>query len=194
MWDRSMHQKILEDVENIMGNLEKVKGRTFGVSVGKPQGRTKTGDELDTQAELLEKLIAMDESKGIVLNLHNHTYEVADNLFDLKGTLKRIPDVKLGPDLNWLRRAGVDPVNFLRKYRNNIVFMHLRDQKKNGQWPESLGEGDVDFEEISATLDEINFNGDLIIELAFEEGFKPTRPTRETLKMSREYVRKTMGY
>lgn len=194
MWDRSRHQKILEDVENIMGNMEKVKARTFGVSVGRPRGRIKTEDELDVQAELLKKLIVMGESKGIVLNLHNHTYEVENNLFDLAGTLKRVPEAKLGPDLNWLLRAGIDPINFLKEHRSRIVFMHLRDQIKNGKWPESIGEGDVDFEEIGNTLKEIDFNGDLIIELAFEDKFMPTRPIRESLKMSRNYIRKTMGY
>src|SRR5690606_22331924 len=183
MWDRSKHNEILEDVENIMNNMEKVKARTFGTSVGHPRGRMKTEEELDAQADLLTKLIALSKSRGIVLNLHNHTYEVENNLFDLKGTMKRIPDVKLGPDLNWLLRAGVDPVAFLREYKDKIIFMHLRDQLSNGRWPESIGEGDVDFGEIGNVLDEINFNGDLIIELAHEDGFVPTRPIRESLKM-----------
>jgi hypothetical protein len=33
-----------------------------------------------------------------------------------------------------------------------------------------------------------------VIELAHARAFKPTRPLRESLRMSREYVRKTMGY
>ena len=194
MWDRSKHNEILEDVENIMVNMQKVRGRTFGTSVGHPSGRKKTEAEFDAQAELLKKLIGLGKSKQIVLNLHNHTYEVENHLYDLKGTLKRIPDVRLGPDLNWLLRAGVDPVWFLKKYKKNIVFMHLRDQLKNGKWPESIGEGDVDFLGIGNTLDKINFNGDLVIELAFEDGFSPTRPIRDSLKMSREYLRNIMGY
>jgi sugar phosphate isomerase/epimerase len=194
MWDRSKYNEILEDVENIMGNMESVKARTFGVSVGHPSGRIKTEVELDTQAELLKKLIAVGESKGIVLNLHNHTYEVENNLFDLKGTLKRIQDIKLGPDLNWLLRAKVDPISFLKKYKDNIVFIHLRDQLSNGKWPESLGEGNVDFKEIGDTLKTIGFKGDIIIELAHEDGFEPTRPIRESLRMSRESIRKFMGY
>ncbi len=194
MWDRSKYNEILEDVENIMGNMAKVKARTFGVSVGHPSGRIKTEDELDAQADLLKKLIAIGESKGIVLNFHNHTYEVENNLFDLAGTLKRIPEIKLGPDLNWLLRANVDPVSFLKKYKDNIVFIHLRDQLASGKWPESIGEGNVDFKEIGNTLRTINFKGDIIIELAHEDGFEPTRPIKESLKMSRESIRKTMNY
>ena len=194
MWDRSKYNEILDDVENIMENMAMVKARTFGVSVGHPSGRIKTEVELDTQADLLKKLIAVGEKNGIVLNLHNHTYEVENNLFDLSGTLKRIPDIKLGTDLNWLIRAKVDPIAFLKKYKDNIVFMHLRDQLSSGKWPESVGEGNVDFKEIGDTVKTIGFKGDIIIELAHEDGFVPTRPIKDSLKMSREFVRKSMGY
>jgi sugar phosphate isomerase/epimerase len=194
MWDASKHNEILEDVEKIMDNMALLKARTFGTSVGHPAGRVKTEREFDDQALLLKKLIALGAKKGIVLNLHNHTYEVENNLFDLLGTLKRIPDVRLGPDLNWLLRANVDPIDFLIRFKSNIVFLHLRDQLKNGKWPESIGEGNVDFKKIGDTLKNIHFSGDAIIELAHEDGFTPTRPIRESLKMSRESIRKTMGF
>ncbi|MBS0000865.1 MAG: sugar phosphate isomerase/epimerase, partial [Cyclobacteriaceae bacterium] len=113
---------------------------------------------------------------------------------DLKGTLKRIPDMPLGPDINWLQRAGVDPVGFILEYGDQIVFMHLRDQHKNGQWAESLGEGDTDFTAIGKALRKIRFNGDLIVELAHENNFEPTRPIRESLHMSREFMKNTMDY
>jgi sugar phosphate isomerase/epimerase len=193
MWDKKKSGMIYEDADLVLTNVASVGGKTFGVSVGQVRGRMKTEDELDTQAELLKRLVSLCRSKGITLNLHNHTYEVENNLHDLRGTLKRIPDIGLGPDLNWLLRAGVDPIGFLKEFRKNIVFLHLRDQLNNGKWPESLGEGDVNFNEIGRTLDEIRFNGVPSIELAHESGFVPTRPLRESLKMSREYVRKTMG-
>jgi len=193
MWNKDKQNQIYEDVDLIFTNMASVGGRTFGVSVGEPAGRKKTEAEFDAQAELLRKLIALGEKRGIILNLHNHTAEVADNMYDLRGTLKRIPDVKLGPDLNWLLRAGVDPISFLREFKKQIVFMHLRDQLSNGKWPESLGEGNVDFKEIGRVISEINFRGDAIIELAHENGFVKTRPLRESLKMSREYLRKTAG-
>jgi sugar phosphate isomerase/epimerase len=193
MWDKDKHNQIYEDVENIFTNMALVGGRTFGVSVGEPAGRKKTEKEFDNQALLLKRIISLGEKKGIVLNLHNHTAEVTDNMFDLRGTLKRIPDIKLGPDLNWLLRAGINPVDFLKEFRKQIVFLHLRDQLSNGKWPESLGEGNVNFKELAGVLQEISFGGDAIIELAHENGFIPTRPLRESLKMSRDYMRTTMN-
>jgi sugar phosphate isomerase/epimerase len=193
MWNKDKQNEIYEDVDLIFTNMASVGARTFGVSVGEPAGRKKTEDEFDNQADLLKRLIALGHKKGIVLNLHNHTNEVENNMYDLRGTLKRIPDVKLGPDLNWLLRAGINPVDFLREFQKQIVFMHLRDQLSNGKWPESMGEGNVNFKEIGDVLREINFEGDANIELAHENGFVRTRPLKESLKMSREYMRKIMG-
>lgn len=191
MWDKNKHNQIFEEVDLILANLAAAGGRTFGVSVGRPAGRKKTEEEFDNQALLLKKLISMGEKRDIILNLHNHTYEVENNMYDLKGTLKRIPDIKLGPDLNWLLRAGINPLDFLKEFKDQIVFLHLRDQLSNGKWPESLGEGDVDFREISEILNKIGFRGNVVVELAHENGFVRTRPLRESLKMSRDYLKKT---
>jgi sugar phosphate isomerase/epimerase len=193
MWNKDKQNEIYEDVDLIFTNMASVGARTFGVSVGEPSGRKKTEDEFDNQAALLKRIIPLGVKKGIVVNLHNHTAEVENKMYDLRGTLKRIPDVKLGPDLNWLLRAGINPVDFLREFRKQIVFMHLRDQLTNGKWPESMGEGSVNFKEIGDVLKEINFEGDAIIELAHENGFIRTRPLKESLKMSRDYMKKTMG-
>jgi sugar phosphate isomerase/epimerase len=119
---------------------------------------------------------------------------VENNEYDLKGTLARVPDAQLGPDLNWLLRAGVDPVDFIKRYGQRIIFLHLRDQKADGTWAEAMGEGNMDYVAIGQALREIKFRGDAIIELAHEQGFQLTRPLRESLKMSREFVRKTLGF
>ncbi|MHC1766776.1 MAG: sugar phosphate isomerase/epimerase family protein [Verrucomicrobiia bacterium] len=197
MWDRSQHGAVLQDAETVIPKLAKLGGRTLGTSVGAiswSQKIRKTPEQLDAQAELLRKLTTLCEKNGVVLNLHNHTYEVENDLHDLKGTLARIPDAKLGPDLNWLARGGVDPAQFLRQYGRQIVFLHLRDQNQDGRWSEALCEGAMDYAEIATALREINFQGDAIIELAHESDFKPTRPLRESLKMSRQFVRRVFGY
>lgn len=193
MWDRKQHQAILEDAEVVIPRLAKLGGKTLGTSVGAARG-IKTPEQLDSQAELLRKIIAICDAHGVVLNLHNHTYEVENGLHDLKGTLQRVPGVKLGPDLNWLVRGGVDPVGFIQAYRDRLVFLHLRDQKADGTWSEAMGEGDMDYAAIGKALKEVGFAGHAVIELAHPAGFKPTRPLRESLKISREFVRKTLGY
>jgi sugar phosphate isomerase/epimerase len=193
MWDRGQHAAVLEDAEAAVTRLAKLGGKTLGTSVGAAPQR-KTPEQLDAQAELLRKIIALCDANGITLNLHNHTYEVIDDLHDLKGTLARIPEAKLGPDLNWLVRGGVDPATFVRQYGKQVVFLHLRDQHANGRWSEALGEGDMDYEAIARALHEIGFAGHAVIELAHERDFQVTRPLRESLKISREFVRRVLGW
>lgn len=193
MWDSKQHDAVFEDARIVVTRLARLGGRTLGTSVGKaPQ--TKTAEQLDAQAELLRRIMSLCRDNGVELNLHNHTYEVEDDMHDLKGTLARIPEIKLGPDLNWLVRGGVDPVDFIEAYGENIVFLHIRDQNADGTWSEAVGEGDMDYVAIGKALHVISFSGDAVIELAHEGNFKPTRPLRDSLKMSRAHVKKTMGF
>jgi sugar phosphate isomerase/epimerase len=194
MFDRSQHAAIVENAEMVIGKLAKLGGRTLGTSVGDPGNRKKTSAELDAQAEMVRKIMALAARHKVVLNLHNHIYEVRDGEYDLKGTLARVPDVKLGPDLDWLRGAGIDPAAFLRQYGRRVVFAHLRDRKADGVWSEAMGEGVTDFDAIARAFHDIDFQGDVAIELAHPQGFQPTRPLRESLKMSREFVRKKLGW
>ncbi len=193
MWDAAQHQKIFADVSHIIKQLNKVGGKTLGISVGEA-GRLKTEKELDAQANLLKKILSVCKEFNVEANLHNHTYEVENNLHDLKGTMARLPEIKLGPDLNWLIRAGVNPVEFIDRYGDKIVYLHIRDQYKNGEWTEYVGQGDTDFKAIADALQKINFKGNAAIELAFSQNFEPKNPLKEDWKISRDYVRTTFGW
>jgi len=193
MWDSTQHEAVFEDARLVVTRLAELGGRTLGTSVGKaPQ--TKTAAQLDAQAELLRRIMKLCHDNGVELNLHNHTYEVENNMHDLHGTLERIPEVKLGPDLNWLLRGGVDPVDFIEAFGDRIVFLHIRDQNSDGTWSEAVGEGDMDYVAIGRALRVSRFSGDAVIELAHERDFKPTRILRDSLRMSRIYVRKTLNF
>lgn len=191
MWDAQQHQRILEDAEMVLERLRQLGGRTFGITVG-DAGRVKTEKELDAQADLLKKIMTVCDQNEVEPNIHNHTFEVENDLHDLKGILARVPEIKLGPDLNWLVRGGVDPVWFIRTYGKQMVYMHIRDQTADGVWTEAVGEGVIDFPAIADALREVNFSGRAAIELAFDK--PPEREVRENWKMSREYVRKVFGW
>jgi sugar phosphate isomerase/epimerase len=193
MWDKNKHQEILDDINIIIPRLSQVKGKTFGISVGGAD-HLKTENELDTQADLLKKILIICEANGIEANLHNHTYEVENGMHDLKGTLKRIPDIKLGPDLNWLIRAGVDPVEFINTYGKQITYLHIRDQYKDGTWTEYVGQGVTNFPAIAKALHTQNFNGQVAIELAFPDNFTPVNPLKKDWQKSLTYVKETFGW
>ncbi len=191
MWDKNQQQHILEDVELVIERLHLTGGKMIGLTVGDAE-RIKTEDELDTQADTLKNIMVICKKNEVIPNLHNHTFEVTNGLHDLKGTLKRIPNIKLGPDLNWLVRGGVDPVWFIKTYGHQMVYMHIRDQKADGKWTEAVGEGVIDFPAIATALKEINYRGRAAVELAFDS--PPVRPVKEDWKLSRQYVRRVFGW
>ncbi|MGN6619250.1 MAG: sugar phosphate isomerase/epimerase family protein [Ilyomonas sp.] len=191
MWNKEQQQYILEDIESVLEKLHDVGGKMIGLTVGDAH-HIKTEDELDVQADTLKKIFSTCSKYNIQPNLHNHTFEVENNMHDLKGTLARIPDAKLGPDLNWLIRGGVDPVWFIKTYGHKMVYMHIRDQNADGKWTEAVGEGVTDFPAIAKALKEINYKGKAAVELAFDN--PPVRPVREDWKISRDYVKKVFGW
>jgi sugar phosphate isomerase/epimerase len=193
MWDRDQHGQLLDEAHLVITRLAELGGRTLGTSVGHTPDK-KTASQLDAQADLLRRIMAIAKAHKVVVNLHNHTYEVKDDLYDLKGTLARIPDVRLGPDLDWLVQANVDPVEFIQQFGKQIVFLHLRDQRSDKTWVEAMGEGDMDYQAVGQALHQINFGGDAVIELAHPADLVLTRPLRESLKISRQFVRDTLGY
>jgi sugar phosphate isomerase/epimerase len=193
MWDASKHKEILDDVTLVIKRLGQLNGKTFGISVGDAQ-HCKTEAELDAQAALLKEIMKICHDSGVIANLHNHTYEVNNDMHDLKGTLARIPNIELGPDLNWLIRAGIDPVTFIKTYGHQIVYMHIRDQYANGTWTEYVGQGVTDFVAIADALRSVNFRGRAAIELAFPNNFVPKNPLAEDWKRSVDFVRTTFGW
>jgi len=191
MWNKAEHQKILDDLELVLQRLHAIGATMLGITVGDAK-RTKTEDELDAQADLLQQAIVICKKYNIAPNLHNHTFEVVNGMHDLKGTLARIPDIKLGPDLNWLVRGGVDPVWFIKTYGHQMVYMHIRDQDSQGTWTEAVGEGVTNFPAIAKALKDINYSGKAAIELAFDK--PPVNPVREDWKKSRAYVKQVFGW
>ncbi|MCC7156264.1 MAG: sugar phosphate isomerase/epimerase [Bryobacterales bacterium] len=193
MWDASQHDSIVREAGTLLPRLARLKGRLLGTSVGDAR-RRKTPAELDAQAAVLRNVMRIARDNGVTVNLHNHVYEVANGEYDLSGTLERIPDARLGPDIGWLFRAKVDPADFIRRHKGRIVYAHLRNEKADGKWPESMEEGVIDFASVANALRETGFAGDLAIEIAHERGFQPTRPYGESIRLSRAYVRRVMGY
>jgi sugar phosphate isomerase/epimerase len=193
LWDASRHPEILSDVTLVVKRLAQLKGKTFGISVGDAR-RVKTDTELDAQAKILKSIVTICGDSGIVANLHNHTYEVGNGMYDLKGTLARIPDMKLGPDLNWLIRGGVDPVSFIKTYGHQIVYLHIRDQYQDGVWTEYVGQGVTNFAAIAEALRSVDFKGRAAVELAFPAHYVAKYPLTEDWKRSRDYVKTVFGW
>jgi len=69
---------------------------------------------------------------GITLLYHNHGQELKagdDGVEILEKLMETVPaeDLKLEPDLGWIRIGGGDPARYLKKYRDRCPIVHLKD-------------------------------------------------------------------
>lgn len=110
----------------------------------------------DAMASLDKVLAFADETneyakrladEGIRLYYHNHHIEFAkyDGKLLLDIIADRAPNVGLELDVHWVQRGGKDPVATIRKYRDRVAMIHLKDYRI-GHLPaaafESLEKGD----------------------------------------------------
>ena len=159
-----------------------------------PIGREKTNAELATQASALDDLGAGLREKGLWLGIHTHAPEMSHNAREFRFSLERTDprNVGLCADFHWMYRGGGDPYALTREYAERIVSTHLRNSQE-GVWAECFCEGDLDYGRIRGILDDVGYEGDLCVEVAWEARTPSTRTPLENLKLSREYLRKVFG-
>ncbi len=191
MWDAEKTDDILEHAERLCSQLETLGAHQLAISTGS-SGEPKTDEQLDTQADVVREIMALCEQHGLQLNVHNHTYEMDWDMREFKGMLERIPEMKLGPDLNWLRRAGIDPWQFVREYGDRILYMHLRPQHGD-RWVQTFGESDEDYTKLAEVIDEIDFRGWVGVELAFRAEHPVTRAMSQNYAICLDFLRATLG-
>lgn len=153
-----------------------------------PKGQRKTNDELRVQADNITRLDKGLADRGFRLILHHHNPEMAENAREWRHILANTKTA-LCVDTHWVYRGGQDPLALLKEAGPRVAALHLRNSR-SGIWTEDLGDGDVDYRAIAAYLRKAGFAGDLVVELAYEQGTKITRTLEEDLRVSREYTEK----
>jgi inosose dehydratase len=183
--------RIAAEVERTSIHLASLNGKylLFG------NHRVETGSTVqeEARAAILSACGGIVQSHGLQSLYHTYSPDVAQNERRLQAIFSQVTDdLRLAVDHDWISRAGVDPLDFLRRWKDQVGYVHLRDSRA-GKWVEAFGEGEVDFGAIRDVLDEIEFEGWVIVEQALERDFEPTRPISESLRLCREQVWEKMG-
>jgi len=158
-------------------------------------------------ADTLNRVGEITLEEGVQSCFHNHVGSVIETGDEIERMLAMVdPElVFLGPDTGHLAWAGVDVLDFCRKYADRIKTIHLKDVHEdivlrgqrerwdydtfveNGLFAE-LGEGCVDLPVLFDVLHAAGFAGWVIVETDVTQ--KPT--ALESVMVSREYLR-TIG-
>jgi len=192
MWNIDQYDKIISDMDDYSDRLSAFGNVTCGTSCSGKRYAARTDAENAQTVKVWAELGEMFNSKGVTLNYHTH----GEPIEDIRFMTDNVPSdlVALGPDLDWLRVGGVDPVEFIKEYAARLIMLHIRDYHIGGDRTEALGEGDADYRNLAKVLDEAGFQGEFVVELAIPSGKKPTRPVEELLKVSRDHIRETMEW
>jgi sugar phosphate isomerase/epimerase len=99
-------------------------------------------------------------AEGMTFTYHNHAFEFVkvEGKTIMDYILETANDnFKLMVDVYWLSVAGINPVKFLRTYKDMVGGVHYKDLKVVDNAPAicEVGEGNLDWEAISAVCDEI---------------------------------------
>jgi len=108
-------------------------------------------ESADTYLDEINEAVELLDQYGIALAYHNHEMEY--NKIDggdetVMDYLLRQgdPRLKVEFDIGWCYLAGVDAVAFMRRYRDRIIALHLKDFA--GREFAAIGEGDVPLKEV----------------------------------------------
>jgi len=153
-------------------------------------GGMETADDVKAIAEILSKAAEKGAKSGVTIGYHNHAYE-----FERTVNGKRFIDllaeesdkrVTFEFDVYWVAFAGVDPLEYVKKYAGREVLMHMKElgivngEKKNVE----VGDGTIDFKSLITTGKQIGIKH-FIVE---QEGY--TMPVIESCARSAQGVKK----
>ena len=96
---------------------------------------------------------------GFTYGWHNHDFEFVPGTDGTLGIeeIAAWPEIGLELDLAWIHRAGQNPVDWIRKYADRIIAVHIKDRAEEGEnvdeggWAD-LGYGVVDYTHIVPAL------------------------------------------
>lgn len=100
----------------------------------------------------LNRAAELAERSGIGLAYHAHDFEFApiDGIRPIDLLLNNLdPQVQFELDVYWASKAGVDPVEFMRRHSGRVTLLHLKDMA-GGEAMADIGSGTIDFAAVIA--------------------------------------------
>jgi inosose dehydratase len=158
----------------------------------------KTDDQILVQGEALNQLGKALSIEGLTLAYHNHDPELRLAAREFHHMLASTdPEhVKFCLDSHWIYRgsgnSNVALYDVIRLYGDRIVELHIR-QSQNGIWTETFGDGDIDYDRLTKTLNNRGIRPLITIEQAVEEKSLNAMNSLEAHKVSHTQARKTFA-
>jgi inosose dehydratase len=159
-------------------------------------------NRLEGLTDMIRRVARELVSRGVRPALHPHVGTWIETEREIRHVLDNVSDnlLDFGPDVGHMTWAGMDAAQVMRRYRNRIAGMHVKDiradiaaQSRTGTWTygETVlngvyiepGRGDIDLDAVFAALPR-RFNGWIIV-----ENDRPDLPVWESAVYSAAWMR-----
>ncbi|MBR2805520.1 MAG: sugar phosphate isomerase/epimerase [Oscillospiraceae bacterium] len=163
-----------------------------------PYYRPDNKELLDIHVDAFTKMGAIAKKYGVQACLHPHggTPMFSESSIDYFFSKADNDLVKLTLDTAHTTLGGMDPVYAIEKYRDLLVYVHLKDldpdetnikTRPNDRFC-SLGQGFIDFRNVILALRRIGYDGVLCV-----ENDNPRICNYQSAEFSREYIKSVLG-
>jgi len=184
-----------EEIANHVSHAKFVKaigGEYLQVIDERPKGRAIVSEDYRRLGKLLSKLGQRTADEGVPLVYHHHMNSLGEKPDEVAAVIEAADrhHVRMLFDVAHYQQAGGDPVKAIRKYRDWIQVLHLKDVRPveggSGYQFVELGRGGVDLPGVFAALNDISFDGWAIVEL--DRVPDPNRTPKEAAELNKKYL------
>lgn len=131
--------------------------------------------------------------RGMSFLYHNHNWEFADNWRIMRALLSQAaPQVRFCPDVGWVHKAGVDPIEYLEAIKGRIGVVHFKDFASMAPAVDTvvLGSGVVAFEPVVRWL-RSNMKTDELWVVAEQDS--TSGDVREAVRANADYLKRILA-
>ena len=165
--------------------------------------RAPTPEDFKQLGHVLTEIGKRASDLGIPLGYHNHMHSLGESPDEVDRILEASDPrhVKLELDIAHYQQGGGDPSKAIGKYRDRLLFLHIKDVESLKQESPTdsarpyrfveLGRGRVDLPAVFKALKEIKFGGWAVVEL--DSVPDKARSPKESAVISKKYLEEKLG-
>jgi inosose dehydratase len=117
----------------------------------------------------LDRVVDIAEQHGLTASYHPHLGTMAESPDEIERVFTN-SRIAFCPDTAHLAAGGGDPAALILALSDRVAHVHLKDLVREPVSFQPLGEGDLDFDSILSAVQEVGYDGWLVVELDTYDG------------------------